>query len=154
MAKKPEKVAKKPAKPVKATPEKEEPRLGEENSGDRLEQPPSSEGADVAKPVSGDYLRQYQYKKQTAFGSAASDPVPGSKAAKMKEILLAQEVVTMFIPENPGEDASVKATVNLNGYRLDLPKQTYLQLPKQVAETLMVSFKQTREAIDRGKIDG
>jgi len=37
-----------------------------------------------------DYLRKYQYRKQAKFGSANSDPQPGSKAEVMKKQLLSQ----------------------------------------------------------------
>lgn len=99
-----------------------------------------------------DYLRQYQYKKQADFGSKASDPAPGSKADKMKQFLLSQDKIRIIIPRLNKEDPSIKHSVTLNGYRLDLPKQQYLELPLQVAMVIMDSLEQTESAIMRGQI--
>lgn len=109
---------------------------------------------DVAVPEQEDYLRKYQYRKQTQPGSRNSDPAPGSKAALMKEKLLKQPRVRIFIPRSSGESRTIPLSVTLNGYRLDLPKQTYLELPLQVAEIVMDSQKQTEEAILRNQITG
>lgn len=113
-------------------------------------QPPS----DVHSSAEGDYLRQYQYRKQTPFGSKESDPQLGSKAAKMKEHLLSQDKVRIFVPRALGESPLIKQSVCLNGYRLDLPKQAYLEVPMQVAEVIMDSLSQTEAAIIRGQISG
>lgn len=115
-----------------------------------------SSATDVAPavPEAEDYLRQYQYRKQTQPGSKASDPVPGSKAAIMKKVLLAQPRIRMYVPRPQGEHKSVPCTVTLNGYRLDLPKNTYIDVPKQVADVIMESQRQTEEAIARNQIAG
>lgn len=118
----------------------------------RLEPPSKSEVSDE-KPE-GDYLRQYQYRKQTAPGSVESDPPAGSKAAKMKAFLLKQPIRTMLIPRPMGEDVSIKQSVCLNGYRLDFPKDTYVEVPLQVADVLRESLKQTVAALRIGLIDG
>ena len=137
---------------------KEEPRLTPEPKEEPKEGEPRLENKEAEVPAKDapkeDYLRKYQYRKQTSFGSLASDPQPGSKAALMKEKLLGQEKVRIFVPKTPGEDPSIKLSVNLNGYRLDLPKQTYLEVPLQVAEVIMESLKQTEEAIQRFQISG
>ncbi len=126
----------------------EEPKFEEEP---RLE---SSEEISHAQNEAGDYLRQYQYRKQTKFGSADSDPQPGSKAEIMKAVLLKQPRVRIYINRDPGEDPSVKKSVNINGYRLDLPKAAYIELPEQIAELLMDSQRQTNVALETGKIAG
>lgn len=102
-----------------------------------------------------DYLRQYQYRKQTAFGSVASDPAPGSKAEKMKAELLRQRKVGMAIQLGMNEDPSVKASVNINGYRLDFPKNSYIEIPEQVANLIMESQGQTVAALQQfqGKVN-
>lgn len=100
-----------------------------------------------------DYLRKYQFRKNTVIGSPQSDPQPGTKAAEIKKILLQQPKVRIFVPREPNEDKSIKQSVTLNGYRLDLPKQTYVEVPKQVAEVIMDSQKQTDEAIGRNQIN-
>jgi hypothetical protein len=106
------------------------------------------------KVVEVDYLRKYQYKKQTKFGSPESDPALGSKAEGMKKSLLAQPRASIFIPLESGQDSSVKLSVTLNGYRLDLPKQVYLELPEQVAEVIMTSQKQQVDALRPYRISG
>ncbi|MBI4136858.1 hypothetical protein HY469_02235 [Candidatus Roizmanbacteria bacterium] len=139
-----------------ATPE--EPRLepsiesaGDESVGEPKLEPKMDKSAEVKQE---DYLRQYQYRKQTAFGSVESDPAKGSKAEIMKRQLLAQPKVRIIVPRLPGEDPSIKATVNLNNYRLDFPKQAYIDMPQQIAELIMDSQGQTEAAIMRGQISG
>jgi len=117
----------------------------------RLEVAPEPE---VKKVEEVDYLRKYQYKKQTKFGSPESDPAPGSKAEIMKKQLLAQPKYSIFIPLEQGQDSSVKLSVTLNGYRLDLPKQVYLELPSQISEVIMESLRQQTEALKPYRIDG
>ena len=116
--------------------------------------PPDDEQAPAPEEPKGDYLRQYQYKKQTVPGSPQSDPALGSKAETMKKFLLLQPTVRIFIPRRQGEAKDVKLSVTLNGYRLDLPKQIYLVLPIEVAKIVMDSLDQTEAAIMRGQITG
>lgn len=138
--------------------EDKEPRL--KSSGPEI---PSSDDESRLRPspaelpvneVEKDYLRQYQYRKQTKAGSVQSDPPAGSKAAKMKAFLLSQPKVRFFIPRLSGEDVSIKQSVCLNGYRLDFLKQAYIDIPEAVANVLMESLKQTEEAVQRNRIDG
>src|SRR3990167_10227576 len=119
----------------------------------RLEAP--VQGADVEAPVNDgkDYLRQYQYRKQTKSGSPESDPQPGSKAEKMKKFLLSQRSIRSLIPRPFGEHSSIMLSVTLNGYRLDFPKDTYIDVPQQVAEVLAESLQQTNAALARGLIE-
>jgi len=49
-------------------------------------------------------------------------------------------------------DPKIRHSVTLNGYRLDLPKQTYIELPLQIAEVISNSFEQTDMAILKGQI--
>ncbi len=162
--------AKKPTKAKKPviTPEAaKEAKLGEEEALDNEanvagegEDEPKLEnkaGEDVEEAVSADpvdYLRQYQYRKQTKLGSIDSDPPVGSKAAKMKAFMLTQPKVRMIIPLKEGEDPNVRLSVNLNGYRLDYPRNTYINVPENVADVLMDSLKQTTAALERNLISG
>src|SRR3989304_465466 len=125
----------------------------------RLQDTSTPPGADVntsgpqpGEPV--DYLRQYQYRKQTEPGSVQSDPPGGSKAARMKEFLLSQARIRMLIPRPQGEKSTITQSVTLNGYRLDFPKDTYVEVPLQVAEVLAESLKQTNFALAQNLIDG
>jgi len=116
---------------------------------------PPDDAADTPTAVKvEDYLRQYQYRKQTKEGSVDSDPQPGSKAETMKKFLLSQERVSIFIPRERGADPSIKQSVTLNGYRLDLPKNTYINVPRAVADVIIESLNQTEAAILRGQIAG
>lgn len=101
-----------------------------------------------------DYLRQYQYRQNTTPGSPQSDPVPGSKAEAMKKNLLAQRKVMIMVPRGMKESPKVKATVNLNGYRLDFPKNSYLDMPEQVAQVVRESLNQTEAALNNSLVIG
>lgn len=112
----------------------------------------TSEEEEVEKDEA-DYLQKYQYKKSAEFGSKKSNPQPGSKAEKMKMELLSQPKVRIVITRKPQEDKGIRASVTLNGYRLDFPKQVYLDVPEQVAKVIMDSQQQTEFALERNKID-
>ena len=132
MAKKPEKLKQAVAKPAKVK-DKEVP--GEQE----------------------DYLQQYQYKKVNdvpTIGGPLTNPDKSSKAERMKEFLLTQEKVSTMIPLDSGTDPKVPYSVNLNGYRLDLPTNTYIELPKQVSEVIRQSNNQTVAALSRDRIGG
>lgn len=130
---------------------KDEPRLAPEEDESRL-QPPSA--GLPASEEAGDYLRKYQVRKQTPPGSIESDPPKGTKAAKMKKFLLSQPKVRMLVPRPAGEHSSIQQSVCLNGYRLDFPKDTYVDVPLQVAEVLGESLKQTNAALQKNLIEG
>lgn len=61
-------------------------------------------------------------------------------AQKMKKHLEAQPKVSIMIPLDNGikpEDAKkVPFTVNLNGYKMDIPRGEYVDVPKQVADVI------------------
>lgn len=113
------------------------------------EEEPVSE--QVFEPVKdADYLRQYQYKNvenQPTVGGVLTDPDPNSKADRMKKNLLSQPRVNTFIPRAEGESNLVKFSVNLNGYRLDLPKNDLIEVPLQVAELIGECLKQQASAL-------
>lgn len=121
--------------------------------------PPERLKASTEEPERGqvteeveDYLRQYQYRKGTVPGSPESDPQPGSKAEVMKRKLLRQRRVRTIILRAMGEHKSIKSSVTLNGYRLDFPKNRYLDLPEQISQIIIDSQQQTEEAISQGQI--
>ena len=72
----------------------------------------------------------------------------------MKEFLLSQARIRMLIPRPQGEKSTITQSVTLNGYRLDFPKDTYVEVPLQVAEVLAESLKQTNFALAQNLIDG
>lgn len=124
----------------------------------RLSQSETAEETSKSKVVAsekGDYLQKYQCKKITvdgktyhAVGGKETDPEPGSKAEKMKENLLAQERISTIIYPEPGSAAVIPFTINLNGYRLDFPTNTWLEMPKQCAAVARKSQQQKIEATD------
>ena len=107
--------------------------------------------------IEEDYLRQYQYKKVNnipTIGGILTDPDKGSKAETMKAFLLTQKRIATLIPLSEGSDPKILYSVTLNGYRLDLPTNTYIEIPEQVAEVVRQSNKQTLIALDQFKISG
>ena len=106
-----------------------------------------------------DYLRKYEWHKPTGYpyfmvsGVKYSPPSVGSKAEKMKKFLLEQPRVRVFVPRTVNESPKVLQTVNLNGYRLDFPKNTYIEMPEQIAEVLRRSLAQTEDALNQFRID-
>ena len=100
-----------------------------------------------------DYLQKYQYMREKPLGHPDSNPREG-KAKLMKDNLLTQSRVTVMIPVDSGSDASVPFSVQLNGYRLDLPRNQYIAVPEQVAEIIQNSHNQTVAALSRDRIDG
>jgi|SRR3989344_5548173 len=120
----------------------------DDEDDDRLAPPSNDEEGSDKGPE--DYLRQYQYKSVNnvpTIGGVKTDPDPGSKAAAMKAILLSQPKVRMFVPRSENEHKTILQSVTLNGYRLDFPKQAYLDVPQQVAEVLKESLNQTEKAL-------
>lgn len=69
-----------------------------------------------------------------------------TKAMKMREFLHSQPKVTIMIPLDPGENPNTTVPVTLNGYRYTIKKNVYVEVPKQVAEVIMNSLKQTTAA--------
>lgn len=84
----------------------------------------------------------------SAIGVDESVAPVGSKAAKMKEILSKQPKVRVLIPLEPGEKRGSTESVTLNGYRLNIQKGVYVDVPQQVADVLSNSLNQTIEALE------
>lgn len=113
-----------------------------------------------------DYLKQYECNKETGLpwheasrlGVSYVPPAPGSKAEKMKKNLLGQTTVRVIVPRQQNEAPGIPLSVNLDGYRLDFPKQRYIDVPQQIAEVIMDSLSQTEAAFEnmqrRHGIDG
>lgn len=114
----------------------------------RLEPPaPPVPEAPKADP---DYLRPYQFKNVNNLpttGGKETDPDSGSKAEIMKKSLLSQPRVNIFIPRADKEDPTITLSVNLNGYRLDFPKNVYLEVSQQIAEVIKDSLNQRVAAL-------
>ena len=76
-----------------------------------------------------------------------------SDAAIMKAALLKQTKIRILIPRENKEPASVLKSVNINGYRLDFPKNTYIDVPEQFAELLKDSLEQTENALEQNSLE-
>lgn len=126
----------------------------------KLERKPEATTMDTAEDSEVDYLQKYQYKKLNgipAIGSergALTNPERGSKAEAMKKFLLAQPRVRVMVPVDSGTDPSVPFDVCLNGYRLSLPRNQYIDVPEQVADVIMNSHSQTTQAINQFRVGG
>ena len=117
-------------------------RLKPPETGDQKPPAASKNTAAQNKDAEDDYLAKYEYHKDTGLPYFMAGnvrylpPNPESKAAKMKKVLLAQERVRTFIPRPAKESKLICASVNLNGYRLDFPKGTWIYVPQQISEVL------------------
>jgi len=131
----------------------------EEEDDERLT--PNDEGepepAETKTKEDKDYLLKYQYGSDDngpmKYGDPRTNPAKGSKAETMKKALLAQPKIKIIVPKADGEDPTVRLSVNLNGYRLDFPKNTYLDVPEQIADVIISSQKQQTEALMPFRID-
>ncbi len=75
-------------------------------------------------------------------------PAHGSKAAIMKKQLDAQPKITIMIPLGLGEPRGATHPVQLNGYRLNIRKGVYVDVPLQIAKVVMESQQLTEEALN------
>ena len=79
----------------------------------------------------------------------------GSKAERMKSKLAKQPKVRVLIQAEEGDKRGSTISVILNGYRLNIQKGVYVDVPEQIADVIMKSQKQTIMALDHSlKIEG
>jgi hypothetical protein len=71
-----------------------------------------------------------------------------SDAARMKDSLKSQEKVQIFVPLEGNERKGTQLPVTINGYRVNVPKGVYVQVPQGVAQVVMDSLNQTQQATD------
>lgn len=76
-----------------------------------------------------------------------------SKVDAMKENLSKQPLVTMYVPLVGGEKIGATIPVTLNGYRVNIPKGVYVDVPQQIADLLKDHLQQTEEAGRRWRLD-
>jgi len=86
--------------------------------------------------------------KVTAPGVEEGHVPTGSKAERMREKLAKQPKVRVLIPISSNEKQGSTMSVILNGYRLNIAKGVYVDVPEQVADVIMESQKQTVKALD------
>lgn len=93
--------------------------------------------------------------KVVAPGVEEKHVAVGSKAERMKAKLAKQPKVRILIQSVQGEKRGSTMSIILNGYRLNIQKGVYVDVPQQVADVIMKSQKQTIMALDHSlKIDG
>ena len=125
----------------------------EENTEEEEKITPETEAPEKKEEV-GDYLKQYEYQKASGHPYAKSAAMgfpysaPTGRALVMKNVLLKQPRIRTSISRNQGEHKSILQSICLNGYRLDFPKNSALQLPEQIVETLEESQEITEHASD------
>lgn len=112
-----------------------EPRTGDqENADDDQETGTSSKGDNGEKPFKPLSPVQDVQEQRKADVALRSD------AKKMKDHLDKQPKVSIMIPFDQGEDpksaGSVPFALNMNGYKMDLPRGQYIDVPRQVAEVI------------------
>lgn len=76
-----------------------------------------------------------------------------NKARRMKEQLEKQPKVKFLVPLEPGEKKGSIEVVIMNGYRMNILKGEFVDLPEQVAEDLARRYKLTSEAGKNLEID-
>jgi hypothetical protein len=70
-----------------------------------------------------------------------------NKADAMKARLAKQPKVSIFVPlEGKEKVKQAFLPVTLNGYRLNVPKGVYVEVPQQIADIVMESLNQTEQA--------
>lgn len=116
---------------------------GSDDEGD-VKTKPVKEDDDYVKVRRGDYLNE-----NVLEGDLLNDrhPAPaGSKSAIMRAKLEKQPLVRVLIPRENKEPRGATFPVTLNGYRLNMKKGIYVEVPKQVADVIQTHFNQTEEA--------
>lgn len=78
-------------------------------------------------------------------------------AAKMKAHLDAQPKVSIMIPFEVGENAEtgkkVPFHVNVNGYKMDIPRGVYVEVPKQIADMIKERLESEGKIGSQWRID-
>lgn len=109
---------------------------------------PAKPEAEAAKTEPAPVKTEPVQEKPVNSGMKEERTAVGSKAERMKETLAAQPKVRVLVPLEPGESKGTTTSVILNGYRLNIKKGVYVDVPQQVADVLMTSNNQTVEALN------
>jgi len=73
------------------------------------------------------------------------------KKELMKSILKKQKTRRVFIPKEKGEPEGATESVILNGYRLNIKKGVYVDVPEQVADVIEEATMATAKAFEDAK---
>jgi len=89
-----------------------------------------------------------EIRKVAAPGVEEGHVPVGSDAERMRAHLAKQPKVRVLIPLIGKEMQGTTMSVIINGYRLNIAKGVYVDVPEQVADMIMESQKQTVKALD------
>lgn len=84
---------------------------------------------------------------------AAAEVHHETRVERMKKNLAKQEIKSIMIPLGPKEKVGTTLPVILDGYRLNIPKGEYIDVPMQVAKVVADSQNQTIRAGQNMRLD-
>ena len=117
--------------------------IEDEESVEKKEEPEKEEEPEAVKDK--------EPEEEKVVGIREAHVPVGSKAEVMKAKLAKQPRVKILIPLEGKEKMGSTESVILNGYRLNILKGVYVDVPEQVAGIIMESQKQTRIAAQEFK---
>ena len=79
-------------------------------------------------------------EKKTSRNSKVEEADFEKTKNEMKAVLDAQPKVRVLVPLESGEKLGEFLPVNVNGYRLNVPKGVYVDVPQTVADIIAESF--------------
>ena len=86
-------------------------------------------------------------KEKPAQRSEASEEAAFQETVNdMKTLLASQPTVRIFVPYENGEPKGTQLPVNINGYRVNVSKGVYVEVPQTVAEIVMAPQNVYQEA--------
>lgn len=94
-------------------------------------------------------------KKVEPLSDGSTERVARTREMDVKRRLAKEPKVRMFIPLGIGEKKNALAyiPVTINGYRTEIPKGQYVEVPQSIADILAESQQQTVDAGNEWKID-
>lgn len=100
---------------------------------------------DKPEPSKSSSAVQASVSSQQAPSAVREAPLGGVKLSKenldMKEVLARQPKESIFIPLEPGEKAGdAFRAVTINGYRCEVKKGVYVELPHSIAELIKRAY--------------
>ena len=91
-----------------------------------------------------------EIKEEPKADEAKEKDLEGLNDAQKTKIRLSkQPKVRIIIPKEKTESKGATLPVTINGYRLNIPKGVYVEVPEQVAQIVMESEQQTAEALEK-----
>lgn len=127
---------------VNAGTEAEKPVIGDEP----VKEAPTDQKIDVAS------LSDEQIRK-ASIGGLKETPMAGTSGlsdeqVKVKRKLAAAPKVRFMLPFDPGEKRGAFRSVTINGYRCEVPKGVFLDLPEPIVKILMRSMQMESDALE------